>query len=122
MEPGEYHVVTYSGTEKYQVAGKPVSDTRIWILSVAKEEGYDADQMEEIGKIGVDSGLAGIFPAPYDALNDEDWNQFTCDISGKDSLALKGGFCCNSGYGDGSYPVFALKNDKGQCVAIEIRF
>lgn len=100
-----------------------------------------------IDAIGVDAGLAGFFSEKPD-FNGNEWRDL-CDkmfhggpiavgtrIS-KDAfpdafLASKengtafpngsDGFWTSSGWGDGGYPVYAMRNNKRHIVALEIRF
>lgn len=83
-------------------------------------------QMELIGEIGVDAGLAGFFTDKQD-FSDQEWREF-CDYLDKEKadayLSDKyRGFFSSSGGGDGSYPVFGRKDKKtGKYTALEIRF
>jgi len=78
---------------------------------------------EEIGSISVDAGLAGFFWNKPD-FTDEQWNDF-CDslddLSKNAYLEKNMGFWCSSGYGDGMYKVFAIK-DKNEVIALKICF
>ena len=76
--------------------------------------------MEQIGTIGVDAGLAGFFRNKPD-YNDEEWANF-CTMISKGSVWLTDeGFYSHSGYGDGVYNVYA-NEDGNEAVALEIRF
>lgn len=78
--------------------------------------------------IGVDAGIAGFFVNKPD-FDDEEWGDF-CDNfdNSKDKFIYENitgdsfGFCTESGYGDGIYAVWAIRNDKRKITALEIRF
>ena len=92
-----------------------------------------------IGYIGVDAGLAGFFADKPD-FSDAEWISLcdwmypimedgTTDCSRRVFLKTLGngtyGFWTNAGYGDGSYDVYAIRdqyNNKPSVVALEIRF
>lgn len=78
--------------------------------------------------VGVDSGTAGFFVNKPD-FNNEEWDDFCSNLDdngykfiyeniAKDSV----GFCTESGYGDGLYPVWIIRNSKRKITALEIRF
>lgn len=84
-----------------------------------------------ITEIGVDAGLAGFFANKPD-FNDEQWSELCSWMFKQDKRAyLKrmdngtDGFWTESGYGDGGYPVYAIRELVGNkpCItALEIRF
>lgn len=76
--------------------------------------------MEWIGNIGVDAGLAGFFHHKPD-YNRAAWTEFCSRISSGDAWMIENGFCSRSGDGDGAYGVFAYQQD-GEICALEIRF
>ena len=122
--PGDYTCIAYTGTFYYAFEGKRHRETRVCVLSLFRcDENFKTavDQMDEIGEIGVDAGLAGFFENKPD-YNDEEWSAFCEAIRDKDWVETDCGFCSSSGYGDGSYPVFAKKNADGLITALEIRF
>lgn len=60
-----------------------------------------------IGYIGVDAGLAGFFNDKKD-FDDEEWSHFCSKIdNSSNGWNMYDGVFCLSGYGDGSYPVYA---------------
>jgi len=80
---------------------------------------------EEIGNIGVDAGLAGFFWNKPD-FSDDEWDEF-CN---KMDFSLNAtpvyldddmGFWCQSGYGDGCYNVYAIK-ENNEIIALKICF
>jgi len=82
---------------------------------------HDYEDFEEIGELAVDAGLAGFFQNKPD-YNDDEWDEFCEKINEHNYLITKEGFCTESGYGDGWYPVFAAKDENGAINALEIRF
>lgn len=128
ITPGDYTCIAWKSTETYEYNGKEHKDVRVGNLGIYLNGVIPSQKsMEEIGEIGVDAGLAGIFNSKPD-LDDDSWRGF-CDyidkgdhwiFNGKDSFGLDG-VCSSSGYGDGMYGVYAAKKD-GKISAIEIRF
>lgn len=134
VKPGTYNCYSYVGEDADW--GK-----RVWLNQIVIADDADSVATEEkvsknrswrnIGKIGVDAGLAGFFDEKPD-FGDEEWDSlcdwmlddeknsacssYIKDFNGKD------GFWTTSGIGDGGYDVFAIRNTKGQIVALEIRF
>lgn len=128
---------------------KVSSDEKDWGIRVAELYAYTGDEPEEEdfehvegASIGVDSGQAGIFDlSAYrnDKLidineiqnhfwrneNDEIgqlWYGACCDItsSGKSAGSLTGGVVSSSGYGDGGYDLYAVKDAEGLITAIKV--
>ena len=87
---------------------------RVACISIFKgDKIYGVEELEEIGTIGVDAGLAGFFDNKKD-FSREEWLEL-CDkihLGEKKERAwiLAGGFFSHSGYGDGAYSVYASKN------------
>ena len=100
--PGEYH--GYINTKNCGVWGERVSSICIY----KDNKRVPLKDMEIIADIGVDAGLAGFFNNKPD-FNDEEWNDLCNQISKGDSWNLYNGVFAHSGYGDGSYPVYANK-------------
>jgi hypothetical protein len=96
--------------------------------------------MKQIGEIGVDAGLCWIGdpcyilhaePAPK-AIG-KDWGEF-CDLLHEDGayptckqlhydLGHVGlGVVVSTGYGDGTYPVYAEFNDEGRVASVRVDF
>lgn len=78
------------------------------------------EDMMEIGKIGVDAGLAGFFHNKPD-YNEEDWRKMCSICERGHAWIIDNGFFSISGDGDGLYSVYADKKD-GEITALEIRF
>lgn len=124
--PGEYTVF---------VEEKEASDwgRRIASLTIAntKNFSYTSDgemvsvvmnKGDVVGEIGVDAGLAGFFIDKPD-FSDEEWsslcdNYFLCGEYG----TLYCGVWSRSGFGDGGYNVYGIKNNQGKYTALQIRF
>ena len=82
----------------------------------------NSPKWEEIGDIGVDAGLAGFFWNKPD-FKDGEWSKF-CDAMDSSKVAYLNkdmGFWVQSGYGDGFYNVYAIK-EKDEIIALRICF
>ena len=84
------------------------------------------EQIEYIGEIGVDSGMAGFFENKPDYTSEE-WEEFCNFIIENGGFEQPAwikpeGFYGVSGNGDGSYAVVGAKNEDGNYYALEIRF
>ena len=123
VKPGNYECVawkarlSYTGSDKKRHYYKRVFVCGIYLGGDLIPE----EKFEEIGTIGVDSGLAGFFQDKPD-YGDTQWEKFCDNCDGKDYMIVDEGFFTETGYGDGGYPVFAAKNENGEIVALEIRF
>ena len=87
-----------------------------------------------IGDIGVDAGMAGFFADKPD-FGDDEWSKL-CDwiFHGENEGKMayiktfhngSDGFWTESGYGDGGYPVYAIRtviNGESRITALEVRF
>ena len=82
----------------------------------------NSPKWKEIGTIGVDAGLAGFFWNKPD-FTDEQWDDFCDSMDDNQSTYLDKnmGFWCSSGYGDGNYGVYAIKEDN-EIIALKICF
>lgn len=87
-----------------------------------------------IGDIGVDAGMAGFF-ANKPNFDDNEWSKlcdwiFHGENEGKMAFVKtfhngSDGFWTESGYGDGGYPVYAIRtviNGESRITALEVRF
>lgn len=80
---------------------------RVATISIFKgDKIWGIEEMECIGQIGVDVGLAGFFNNKPD-FTDEEWNKFCDEIDSGNAWNLYNGIFSSSGYGDGSYDVYA---------------
>lgn len=91
---------------------------------------------EQVGKIGVDAGLCWIGDPCYCVTPDSDehpaqtWDEF-CDKLGDDHKHKQWnykrghaglGVTVETGYGDGTYPVYVKKNRHGRVVEVKVCF
>ena len=114
---GEYLCITWI----YRKRGKH-PDRRVSIIGIYLNGDIPGqDDMEIIGEIGVDTGLAGFFHNKPD-YTDTEWSEFCNKIQDGDEWLTEEGFWSSSGYGDGCYSVYASKNEQGVINALEIRF
>ena len=105
-EPGEYKGYiekVNEGEWGIRIAAVSIfKGTKIW----------GVEEMECIGFIGVDAGLAGFFNDKPD-FNDDEWeifcNKIDGEANGADAWNLYNGIFSRSGYGDGTYNVYANK-------------
>ncbi len=103
-QPGPWHVFLRNGVE---------STTRTAELVAAHDEGFDSLATQSVGKIGVDSGLAGIY--------DRRCKSRSADSPIEEGLLGERGAIATSGFGDGVYDVHAAKKD-GRAVKLRIAF
>lgn len=88
----------------------------------------DPTTIENIGFIGVDSGMAGFFHDKKDLVTDEDFDDFDAAVERKvkgkrpNAWMLYDGFFSSSGFGDGEYDVYAYHDANGEINALEIEF
>ena len=118
---GEYYCNIWNHTEKEIYNGEEFKDTRVGVIGIYLDGIIPPQkQMEYIGEIGVDAGLAGFFMNKPN-YNDDEWNDFCNSIRKGNAWIKDEGFFSSSGYGDGMYPVYAYKYN-GEIIALEIRF
>lgn len=82
----------------------------------------DSPKWKKLDDIGVDAGLAGFFWNKPD-FDEDSWTHF-CDSMDFNKIAYLNkdmGFWCSSGYGDGCYPVYAIK-ENNKIIALKINF
>ena len=118
-EPGIYH--GYAEIEDQGEWGM-----RVTSISIYKDDKFvPMTEMESIGFIGVDAGLAGFFRDKPD-YSDAEWHDFIhdnmCKENGeydynKNTYCIDYGVFSESGYGDGSYEVYA--NEERTAFTIE---
>lgn len=73
------------------------------------KDGIETDDFVKIGEIGVDAGLAGFFNNKQD-FSDEEWYELCDKTREGEAWQMYDGIFCQSGYGDGSYDVYANKD------------
>lgn len=87
---------------------------RVACVSIFKDDKIcGLEEMEEIGTIGVDSGLAGFFDNKKD-FSRQEWlelcDKIFVDEKRKNAWILAEGFFSSTGYGDGAYTAYASKD------------
>ena len=123
--PGQYQCYFYHGNCASW-------GDRVWILGIEHvDTNLESAKWKRIGEIGVDAGLAGFFNHKPD-YSDEEWDALCIDMDDAMSGTVlnqlysvygsHNGFWSQSGCGDGSYFVYAKRNDDGRIAALEIRF
>jgi hypothetical protein len=115
-----------------------------WTITSTKGEDVASKKTrKKVGVIGVDAGLCWLGDPCYIIHSDDkskdlgaDWSDFVDKMCPKE---LKGGgldhrqfnfnmghaglgVCVSTGYGDGTYPVFATFNEDGRVVKVEVEF
>ncbi len=122
IREGEYACYVWYHTDKGKYEdGTPYSYTLVGAIGIYRNGGIPRQKdMEELGSIGVDAGLAGFFHNKPD-YGDEEWSAFCDRIRHGDAWLTEDGFYSSSGYGDGCYGVYAYKQD-GEITALELRF
>lgn len=121
IKTGIYTCMVWYQTDKGKYKGMPYCDKRVGIIGIYLDgEIPRQKEMEEIGVIGVDAGLAGFFHNKPD-YDDEAWGCFCGKITQGDAWLDDAGFYSASGYGDGCYSVFAYR-ENGEITSLEIRF
>lgn len=84
-------------------------------------------EWKKVGTFGVDAGLCWIGDPCYleDAIKEgslKNWDKF-CDMIGDtDTKEFTEGVVVSTGYGDGRYPVYVKKTEKGRIIEARIVF
>ena len=105
--PGKYNCISYIDN----------LSKRTFICQICLQ-GHNSPQQyskkECIGSIGVDAGIAGFYQDKPN-YSEEEWYDFCEAIKTNnfDYLINEHGFCTSSGYGDGSYDVYAYRCKEG---------
>lgn len=117
-----YYISMYDGKEWGERVGELIA-----LLDGTKPELPD----DCVAYVGVDTGVCGIFDydgfartnADKNTEEFEEWYQENVVDKAYDNFVnVSSGCFTQSGYGDGSYPVFILKNTSGEVVGIRIAF
>ena len=121
VKAGTYECKVWERTEEYKSNGKNYKYQTVGIIGIYLDGITPPQkQMEEIGSIGVDAGMAGFFMNKPD-YTDEQWSEL-CDFTHKGNAWIKDeGFFSSSGFGDGEYSDYAYKQNN-EIIALEIRF
>lgn len=121
VKSGTYDCRVWAQTEKCEYGGIKSEYQIIGIIGIYLDGKIPRQkEMEKIGFIGVDAGLAGFFMNKPD-YTDEQWRKFCESIRGRSAWIKEEGFFSNTGYSDGSYNVYAYKQNN-EITALEIRF
>lgn len=105
--PGKYNCISYIDNVS----------KRTFICQICLQ-GHNSPQQyskkECIGSIGIDAGIAGFYQDKPN-YSEEEWYDFCEAIKTNnfDYLINEHGFCTSSGYGDGSYDVYAYRCKEG---------
>lgn len=125
VQPGNYHCVAWRCRDQWTRDGKRYSCTRTMICGIYLDgkipSTEECENMPVIGTIGVDAGMAGFFQDKPDYDSDA-WFAMCDKLHNRTWLITDEGFFTESGYGDGSYKVYGIKNAEGLYTALEIRF
>ena len=131
VRPGDYECSYFMENFPWEYDGEKGDDWRVTrarithvdvMTELESTRFAEVDEAEDFGEIGVDAGLAGFFQNKPD-FSDAEWHEFCNAMRPRDKQAWRTelGFWTDSGFGDGGYPVYALKRD-GEIVALEIVF
>lgn len=121
-----------SGTYKCYAEYNNNYGQKVAAIAIAKNKSLISEAKEEIGFICVESGIAGFFDEPIE-FDDNEWFQFCylLNITHREKIVFSSrdyasfmchGFFSISGFGDGTYSVFAHKNADGVPDALVILF
>ena len=123
VKAGEYECIIWKSREVYTYEGREVVERRVGNIGIYYNRLIPPQtMMEHIGDISVDAGLAGFFMNKPD-YNDDEWSEFCDSIRKGDAWIKDEGFFSSSGYGDGVYPVYAIKkHGSSEIIGLEIRF
>ena len=116
---GNYNCGFCMEVSTFELHGKECRHEKMLYIAMYHENYAPENCKKELlGHVGVDSGLCGFYQNKPDYSNKE-WDAF-CDQMG-DALFFftPEGFCSITG-GDGMKTVYALKNDEGKIVGLEI--
>lgn len=117
ISEGKYQCVTWICRKRDKHPDRRIAVIGIYLAGYIPVQ----NDMECIGEIGVDAGLAGFFNNKPD-YTDAEWSEFCDKLCDGNAWLTEEGFWSSSGYGDGCYPVYAAKNQQGVINALEIRF
>lgn len=98
--PGEY-------TGYVRISDEGEWGKRVASISIYRDDvEIELESMDKIGSIGVDAGMAGFFNDKPD-FNDDEWDKLCDKVNKGNAWCLYDGIFSSSGYGDGSYEVYA---------------
>lgn len=126
IKEGEYQCIIWNERKSYNSpSGELHYNTYVSKIGIYLGEIPDVHDFEEIGEIGVDSGMAGFFNHKPD-YTIEEWFKL-CESLHPNNVSKEyhindEGFFSNSGRGDGCYSVYAAKDENGEITSLEIAF
>ena len=91
----------------------------------AKHPDLDSDEWESLGHRDVDSGQMWIGDMAYWNGGETEWYDDICKTHGKvyaSLYAAKEGVLTTSGFGDGGYELFGIKDEDDNLVAVKVVF
>lgn len=107
-------------------------DDGVWGIRIASIQAHikyispsdDAWELVEVAHIGVDSGQAGFYDLDKFDSQSKEWYRKNGDItlSDRQGGVLDGGAVSSSGYGDGGYPLYVIKDNSGTVIAVKVIF
>lgn len=78
---------------------------------------------KKICDVGVDTAMLSVFASETVFTKDKLWELSDKIIQLPElAMILDEGIICKSGYGDGYYPVYGVKNKNGEYVALRVQF
>ena len=124
IKEGEYTCMISEATYDDVFNGKPFQYRIVESISIRLSgELPTGTRSAHLGEIGVDAGLAGFFNNKPD-YTDLEWKNLCNRLnhSQEEAWIFDEGFFSSSGHGDGSYSVFADRNENNEIVGLVIYF
>ena len=119
IKGGKYNCFIKFGLEE------DYSENRIAEIMIVKYNYFPETRWEKVGIIGVDSGLAGFFNHKIEYDNNG-WSELCNRLALKEDkkcwINFDNGFFSESGWGDGAYSVYEIRNNDKQTIALKIVF
>lgn len=123
IKQGVYTCMVSYRNESYEYNGETHTATHTRLIGIYLNGAVPSSRdMEDIGDIGVDTGMAGFFHNKPD-YDENAWTEFCKNAPPTLHVYLEDvGFFCGALDGDGVYPVYAHRDNSGEIDALEIRF
>lgn len=124
IKEGEYTCMVSEVTYDDVFNGKPYQYKIVESIAISLSGEFPAKSPSAyLDEIGVDAGLAGFFNNKPD-YTDSEWKNFCNRLNHAQENAwiFDEGFFSNSGHGDGSYSVFADRDEDNEIVGLVIYF